>query len=98
MNEEAPKRSFPTKADAMATIQADADKRKRAARQASAIAHDVAPVEMVKSRVTHKGDGKISMGEHVGGLGEVHHEKGETFVAAREIAEELQERGLSEIV
>lgn len=98
MSEEPIKRSVPTKADAMAAIQAEADRRKRAARQASAKAADATPVEMVKCRVTHKGDGKISMGEHVGGLGEVHFEKTETFEAAREIAEELQERGLAEIL
>lgn len=53
--------------------------KKRAAKQA--LKRELAPevVPHVECTVLPLGDGKISMGQHVGGLGEVHFEEGETF-------------------
>lgn len=45
--------------------------------------------QVVKVRVTRRGDGRISTGQHVSGVGEVHFEKGEEFSIALAIAEEL---------
>jgi hypothetical protein len=67
--------------------------KKRAAKQARK--RELAPEEVpiVECVVLPQGDGKISMGEHVGGLGEVHYEEGETFPCQLPIAIGLYERG-----
>ena len=67
--------------------------KKRAAKQAAKreLAPDVHPeVECV---VVPMGDGKISMGEHIAGLGTAHYEEGETFTVIMPIAISLYERG-----
>lgn len=67
--------------------------KKRAAKQAAKreLAPEVYPeVECV---VLPMGDGKISMGEHVPGLGTAHYEEGETFSVIQPIALSLYERG-----
>jgi len=53
--------------------------KKRAAKQAAK--RELAPeaVPQVECTVLPLGDGKISMGEHIAGLGTVHYEEGETF-------------------
>lgn len=71
--------------------------RKKAARQAAKVDAPEVPPDIVECRVLHLGDGKISMGEHVSGVGEVHYEKGETFKAERSHAEWLQNKGYVEI-
>lgn len=95
---ETPTRPIPTKADAAKLLEEQASIRKRAARQSAMNQIELTPPEMVKCRVTHKGDGKVSMGIHVPELGEAHFEKNETFEAIRSTAEELQERGFVEII
>ena len=53
--------------------------KKRAAKQA--LKREAAPdvIEIVKCTVLPLGDGRISMGQHIGGLGTAHYEEGETF-------------------
>lgn len=71
--------------------------RKRAARQAARIEGEPETIEIVEVRVLPKGDGKVSMGIHVAGIGEAHYERGERFNIAKPIAEALEERGYVEI-
>jgi hypothetical protein len=73
--------------------------RAKAAKQAAVVKAEAAPVELVSARVLPLGDGKISMGVHVGGIGEVHFDKGEIIPPfPRERAEELQVQGWVEII
>lgn len=67
--------------------------KKRAARQAAK--GIVAPHEIVKVTCTvlPQGDSKISMGEHVAGMGTAHYEEGETFEIEMSIAVSLYDRG-----
>lgn len=67
--------------------------KKRAARQAAK--RELAPEahETVECVVLPQGHEKISMGEHVGGLGEAHYEEDETFTVELPIALALYERG-----
>lgn len=68
--------------------------RKRAARQAAArLQTEVEPDPVVECLVLPMGDGKISMGEHIGGLGTAHYDDGETFSIALPIAVALYDRG-----
>jgi pyrimidine deaminase RibD-like protein len=68
--------------------------RKRAARQAAArIDGEVVPDPVVECVVLPQGDGKISMGEHIGGLGTAHYEEGEKFSIAVPVAVSLYDRG-----
>lgn len=87
---------------ASAAEKAEADaaenaRRKRAARQAVKALDEPQPAEMAQCRVLPMGDGRVSMGQHAAGIGEVHYEKGEVFSVAREIAEALEARGFVEI-
>lgn len=67
--------------------------RKRAARQAAAsLREQSVPDPTVEVTVLPQGDGKISMGEHIGGLGTAHYEEGETFSIALPIAVALYDR------
>lgn len=76
----------------------DRARRQRAARDQAA-ATEAEKIPTVKVRVTHKGHGLVSMGQHIGGIGEVYYEKGEIIDAMLEpSAEDLQERGLVEII
>lgn len=67
--------------------------KKRAAKQAAKreLAPEVHP--FVECTVLPMGDGKISMGEHVPGLGTAHYEESETFTVALPIALSLYEKG-----
>lgn len=67
--------------------------KKRAAKQAAK--RELAPTEhpAVECTVLPMGDGKISMGEHISGLGTAHYEEGETFSVALPIAINLYLRG-----
>lgn len=77
--------------------QQDAALRAKAARQASKdLSADVAPPECTV-RVLKMGADKISTGQHVAGIGEVHYEFAETFKVARPIAQALEDRGFVEI-
>jgi hypothetical protein len=68
--------------------------RKRAARQAAANLKGEAPPDpIVECLVLPMGDGKISMGEHIGGLGTAHYDEGETFSVGLPIAVALYDRG-----
>ena len=65
--------------EAKAAVEEREAMKKRAAKQAAK--RELAPDEVpsVTCTVLPLGDGKISMGQHIGGLGEVHYEEGETF-------------------
>jgi hypothetical protein len=76
---------------------ADAELRIRAARQRAA-AGVPDPIESVKVRVTKQGDGKISMGKHVPGIGEAYYEWKEEFSIPEPIAKALEDRFLVEIL
>jgi hypothetical protein len=67
--------------------------KKRAARQAAKALVEQKDIPFVECTVLPMGDGKISMGEHVGGLGEVHYEEGETFTIQLPVAVALFDRG-----
>jgi hypothetical protein len=67
--------------------------KKRAARQAAKRELPAEDVARVECTVLPMGDGKISMGQHIGGLGEVHFEEGETFTADLPVAIAHYERG-----
>lgn len=67
--------------------------RKRAARQAAKSAAAADEIPVVECVVLPMGAGKISMGQHIGGLGEAHYEEGETFKVQLPVAEALKERG-----
>ena len=69
--------------------------RLRAARNAEINGVDLDPEVTV--RVTKKGDGKISTGKHVTGLGDLTYEYRETPKLPRSIAMDLEERGFAEI-
>lgn len=80
-------------AEARAEIEKVEAIKKRAARQAAK--RELAPQThpTVECTVLPMGDGKISMGEHVAGLGTAHFEEGETFTTDLPIALALYERG-----
>lgn len=67
--------------------------RKRAAKQAAK--RELAPLDVpvVECVVLPAGHEKISMGVHVGGLGEAHYEEGETFPVELPIALALYKKG-----
>jgi len=93
------KKAVPTQADAAAKAAQQAEAVKRAARQAAKT--QVAPqqIKRVKARVLPMGDGKISMGVHIAGVGEAHYEKGEIIQDLEEpIAQALEARGYAEII
>lgn len=89
---------FKSQEDARLEAAAEEAARKRAARQAAKVEVQQVKPEDVTVRVLKKGDGKISMGVHIAGIGEAHYEAGETFVVSLPIAEELEERGFVEVV
>jgi len=68
--------------------------KKRAARQAAQRLIEPGPAaEVVECVVLPQGADKISMGSHIGGLGEAHYEEGETFSIELPIAVKLYDRG-----
>lgn len=52
---------------------------------------------MVQVRVLKRGAGLISMGDHVGGLGELTYDAGETPNFPQSVAQALEDKGLVEI-
>lgn len=48
-------------------------------------------------RVTKAGEGKISTGEHISGMGDLTYAKGDRFQHPRPLAEQLEERHYVEI-
>jgi hypothetical protein len=58
---------------------------------------DAATEPMVQVRVLKRGAGLISMGDHIGGLGDLTYDAGETPSFPRSIAQALEDRGLVEI-
>lgn len=67
--------------------------KKRAARQAAKVQREPETIPVVECVVLPIGDGKISMGEHVGGLGTAHYDEGETPSFQLPIAVALYDRG-----
>lgn len=60
---------------------------------------DADPVsDLVKVRVLKRGDGKISTGVHDAKGGDILYEKGEEFILAEHIAEDLEGRDFVEIL
>lgn len=55
-------------------------------------------VDTVRVRVTKQGDGRVSTGQHVPSVGEVHYAWKEEFDIARPIAQALEDRYLVEIL
>ena len=83
-----------------AKAQEDADHgalRAKAARQAAKEQAQAQAPKIVRCRVLKAGDGKISTGQHVAGVGEVHFERGEEFDCAERTALLLEDRGYVEI-
>jgi hypothetical protein len=70
----------------------------RAARQAAVVQATPEVIPIVQARVLPMGDGKISMGVHVPGVGEAHYERGETFSVIETVAISLEDRGFVEIL
>lgn len=82
-----------TQAEARIEAEKAEQMKKRAARQAAKRIIDPASIPTVECVVLPKGDGKISMGEHVPPFGTAHYDEGETFDCMLPIAIELYERG-----
>jgi hypothetical protein len=88
-----------SQAEAREAIEQQVELRKRAARQAAAQIDNPVEVAVVNVRVLPLGDGKISMGVHIGGVGEAFYEKGEIIQAMPEPrAQALEGVGYVEIV
>lgn len=86
----------PTGLQSAATEQvAKEDLMARAARQKALAGKDEQP--MVKVRITKMGDGKVSMGIHVAGIGEAYYEKGEMVDLPLDVAQRIESRGFAEI-
>jgi hypothetical protein len=85
----------PIQSQAQAREQHEAQEaiRKRAARQAAKVQREPEAIPVVEVVVLPMGDGKISMGEHVGGLGTAHYDEGEKFSLQLPIAVALYDRG-----
>jgi hypothetical protein len=82
-----------SQADAKALIDKQEEMRKRAARQAAKSLKAPDSIPTVEVTVLPAGHGRISMGEHVAGLGEAHYEEGETFNLDMPVAVALYDRG-----
>ena len=100
-NEPAPEIPEPVVATTMekAALTADAARAKKVAalRAAKVTSADPIAEPKVKVRVTKKGHGQVSMGEHVGGLGDLTYDHNEEPELPLSMAEELEERGFVEI-
>lgn len=82
-----------SQAEARILIDAQEDLKKRAAKQAAKTLQSPVDIPLVECTVLPQGDGKVSMGEHVAGLGTAHYEEGETFTTQLPIAVQLYDRG-----
>ena len=89
-----PKAPTPLQRGNRAVVEQEAAKA-RAARQ-HAIAGTRAP-EMVNTRITKMGDGKVSMGIHVAGIGEACYERNEEPELPLDVAQRLDDLGFAEI-
>jgi hypothetical protein len=88
----------PTTMEKAAATEADVRARKVAALRAAKFADGhKADDPLVLVRVTKKGHGQVSMGEHVNGLGDLTYDHNETPSLPRSVALELEERGFVEI-
>lgn len=86
--------------NAQARLDEEAAKKlkQRAARQAATEIKEKV-VDLVDIRILPLGDGKVSMGIHIAGVGDAHYEKGEIAKGwLRENAEALEARGFAEIL
>jgi len=73
--------------------------KQRAARQAVAAVTEAVEEDLVDIRILPLGDGKVSMGIHIPGIGDAHYERGEIAKGwLRENAEALEQRGFAEIL
>lgn len=82
-----------------AAITAEAARAKKVAalRAAKVTSADPVAEAKVKVRVTKMGHGKISMGDHVGGLGDLTYDHNEEPELPLSMAQELEDRGFVEI-
>jgi len=87
-----------TTAEVMSELDKIEALKNRAARQAAVVAEKPEAIPVVQARVLPMGDGKISMGIHIPGVGEAHYERGETFSIIETVAMALEDRGFVEIV
>lgn len=71
----------------------EAKRRIKAAKQASKTAREAEDPKLVQCKVLPLGDGRISTGEHVAGIGEVHYEEDETFDCLDTTAEKYKKLG-----
>lgn len=67
--------------------------RKRAARQAAKNIDAPKVEDRLSVTILPLGDGKISMGIHIGGVGEAFYEEGEKIEVAKSVAVDLYEKG-----
>lgn len=87
-----------SQAEAREALEEMDELRRRAARQAASQLEDDRDAPKVKARVLPMGDGKVSMGVHIGGIGDAYYEKGEIIPALPEpVAKVLEARGYVEI-
>lgn len=88
----------PTTMEKAAAVDAANRAAKIAALRAAKVAGaDPATEPLVIARVTKKGHGQVSMGEHINGLGDLTYDHGEMAEFPQSIAQELEERGFVEI-
>jgi regulator of protease activity HflC (stomatin/prohibitin superfamily) len=88
----------PTTLEKVAINEEERRQAKIAALRAAKLAGPDTTVEQqVRVRVLKRGHGLISTGEHIGGLGELTYDHGETPNLPRSIAMDLEDRGLVEI-
>lgn len=96
--EPAPKPTPPTTME-KAAITAEAARAKKIAalRAAKIVGVDPQTDPRVKVRVTKKGHGQVSMGDHIGGLGDLTYDHNEEPSLPQSIALQLEDRGFVEI-
>jgi len=71
--------------------------RDEAGETVEAVAEAAVPPGYVRCRVLKAGDGKISTGEHLAGVGDLTYARNDVFNMPRPVGEELENRGLVEI-
>lgn len=77
---------------------AERQARAKAIRDAKTDGERTAPTNTVTVRILPLGDGMVSTGEHVAGMGDVTFEHRDTTALALTVAEELQRQGYAEIL
>lgn len=97
-NAEPPSVAEPTILEKVAINQDQARQAKIEALRKAKAGHNTNVGEpMVEVRVLKRGAGLISMGDHVGGLGELTYDAGETPSFPQSVAQALEDKGLVEI-